>query len=195
MYELINDVPVRIKEYNGQRVVTFKDIDKVHNRPEGTARRNFNTNREYFVEGEDFFIVNQPNEIRTLGVTRPQGGTPSSVILLTENGYLMLVKSFTDKLAWNVQRQIVKTYFRAKEMTSSYNEVLLQLIKNQKVLERKIDTLEENIESYSYNLFREVIDAVIVPCFISLSNKIESTSVKSVRTFRKRIDTLMKKIK
>ena len=80
-------------------------------------------------------------------------------------------------------------------MTSSYNEVLLQLIKNQKVLERKIDTLEENIESYSYNLFREVIDAVIVPCFISLSNKIESTSVKSVRTFRKRIDTLMKKIK
>ena len=195
MYELINDIPLRIKEYKGQRVVTFKDIDKVHNRPEGTARRNFNTNREYFVEGEDFFIVNQPNEIRTLGITRPQGGTPSSVILLTENGYLMLVKSFTDKLAWNVQRQIVKTYFRAKEMTSSYNEVLLQLIKNQKVLERKIDTLEENIESYSYNLFREVIDAVIVPCFISLSNKIESTSVKSVRTFRKRIDTLMKKIK
>ena len=195
MYELINDIPLRIKEYKGQRVVTFKDIDKVHNRPEGTARRNFNTNREYFVEGEDFFIVNQPNEIRTLGITRPQGGTPSSVILLTENGYLMLVKSFTDKLAWNVQRQIVKTYFRAKEMTSSYNEVLLQLIKNQKVLERKIDTLEESIESYSYNLFREVIDAVIVPCFISLSNKIESTSVKSVRTFRKRIDTLMKKIK
>ncbi|MBO5104561.1 MAG: ORF6N domain-containing protein [Ruminococcus sp.] len=56
MYELINDVPVRIKEYNGQRVVTFKDIDKVHNRPEGTARRNFNTNREYFVEGEDFLL-------------------------------------------------------------------------------------------------------------------------------------------
>lgn len=73
-----------------------------------------------------------------------------------------------------------------------------RILEKLEILEKKIDILEEkvdNIESYSYNLFREVIDSVIVPCFISLSNKIESTSVKSVRTFRKRIDTLMKKIK
>ena len=33
MYELINNVPLKIKEYKGHRVVTFKDIDAVHNRP------------------------------------------------------------------------------------------------------------------------------------------------------------------
>lgn len=51
MYEIINNVNLKIKEYKGQRVVTFKDIDSVHNRPEGTARKRFNDNRKYFVEG------------------------------------------------------------------------------------------------------------------------------------------------
>ncbi|MBO5103743.1 MAG: ORF6N domain-containing protein [Ruminococcus sp.] len=119
MYEIINDVPLKIKEYKGQRVVTFKDIDTIHNRPEGTARKRFNDNRKHFIEGEDFFIVNQASEIRTLGITRPQGGTPSSVILVTESGYLMLVKSFTDDLSWNVQRQLVKTYFRVQEIKNA----------------------------------------------------------------------------
>ena len=33
------------------------------------------------------------------------------MILVTESGYFMLVKSFTDDLAWDVQRQLVKRYF------------------------------------------------------------------------------------
>lgn len=58
-------------------------------------------------------------EIRTkqkkeFGVTAPNG-----LILITETGYLMLVKSFTDDLAWNVQRELVKNYFRAKEQPKS----------------------------------------------------------------------------
>lgn len=53
MYELINNVPLKIKEYNGQRVVTFKDIDAVNNRPEGTVRKRFNDNRKHFIDGED----------------------------------------------------------------------------------------------------------------------------------------------
>ena len=102
---------ISVKEYNGERVVTLKDIDTVHQRPEGTARRNFNTNKHRFIEGEDYFKI-QPNEIRTVGITSPNGGT-----VLTESGYLMLVKSFTDDLSWTVQRELVKSYFRLKEIT------------------------------------------------------------------------------
>jgi hypothetical protein len=104
---------VQIKEWDAQRVVTFRDIDAVHQRPDGTARRNFNTNREHFILGEDYYEI-QPYEIRTLGLERPQGGTPASMTLLTESGYLMLVKSFTDDLAWQVQRVLVNSYFRVK---------------------------------------------------------------------------------
>ena len=123
MYELINDVPLKIKEYKGQRVVTFKDIDTVHNRPEGTAKRNFHINRKHFVEGEDYFKVCW-DEIRTNKIMDISPKTHHDIILVTESGYLMIVKSFTDDLSWNVQRQLVKTYFRVQEINNSCTELI-----------------------------------------------------------------------
>lgn len=106
---------LEVKEWHGQRVVTFKDIDTVHSRPKDTARRNFNKNKKHFIIGEDFFMVKpgdvQTNEIRTSELNN-RGTT-----FLTETGYLMLVKSFTDDLAWEVQRQLVKNYFRNDVLT------------------------------------------------------------------------------
>jgi hypothetical protein len=68
----------------------------------------------HFIDGVDFYKINQPDEIRRLGISRPQGGTANEVTLITETGYLMLVKSFTDDLAWKVQRELVDSYFRAR---------------------------------------------------------------------------------
>lgn len=125
--QVINNVSLSVKEWDGKRVVTFKDIDAVHSRPEGTAKRNFRSNREHFIQNEDFFILNQPDEIRSLGIQRPQGGTPESVTLITESGYLMLVKSFTDDLAWKVQRELVNSYFRAKSAQPQFSSLSPQL--------------------------------------------------------------------
>ncbi|WP_094607170.1 hypothetical protein SPSIL_058260 [Sporomusa silvacetica DSM 10669] len=116
--EVVNLVPVgqgvsniSVKEYRGHRVVTFRDIDTVHQRPEGTAKRNFTENKYHFIENEDYFYItaNQRDEIRTFEI--PNRG----LILITETGYLMLAKSFHDDLAWKVQRMLVKSYFRAKD--------------------------------------------------------------------------------
>lgn len=108
----INNTPVPIVEYRGLRVVTLAMIDQVHERPEGTARRTFNEHKGRLIADEDFIEVDQPDVIRTLGLTRPQGGTPAKVLLLTETGYSMVVKPFTDDLSWTVQRQLVSNYFR-----------------------------------------------------------------------------------
>ena len=35
-FQAISNVEIAVKEYRGQRVVTFKDIDAVHGRPEGS---------------------------------------------------------------------------------------------------------------------------------------------------------------
>lgn len=107
---------VVIKEWHGKRVVTFKDIDTVHQRPEGTARKRFNDNRKHFVSGVDYFKV-KCSEVRPFfGQTLPNGFNPNGdVTLITESGYLMLVKSFTDDLAWKVQRELVDSYFRVRE--------------------------------------------------------------------------------
>jgi len=97
----------------------------VHERPEGTAGRNFRENKDKFIENEDYFCLtkSQNNEIRGLEI--PNRG----ITVITEQGYLMLVKSFTDDLAWDVQRQLVKSYFRkpqghnVKQLTINSREV------------------------------------------------------------------------
>lgn len=118
------------KEYQGRRVVTFRDIDLVHERPEGTAKRNFNENKDKFIEGEDYFLIGKSqkwtDKVGTkFGVNLEEYGfnkfAPNG-ILVTETGYLMIVKSLTDDLAWKVQRELVSSYFRAKTMQ---NEELL----------------------------------------------------------------------
>lgn len=105
----INTTALEVKEYKGQRVVTLKEIDEVHQRPEGTARKRFNDNKQHFVEGVDYFVRNPDEAAREFGIIAPNG-----LKLLTESGYLMLVKSFTDDLAWTVQRELVNNYFRVK---------------------------------------------------------------------------------
>jgi hypothetical protein len=110
----INGTDMQVIEHQGQRVATLAQIDAVHSRPEGTARKRFNDNRDRFIEGDDFIKLSA-SEIRTRfpGVIAERA--TEDVTLITEQGYLMLVKSFTDDLAWQVQRQVVTGYFRAKE--------------------------------------------------------------------------------
>lgn len=145
MYEIINNILLQVKEYKGQRVVTFRDIDTIHQRPEGTAKRNFNKHRKYFIEGIDFFKV-CADEIRTHKIIDLSPKAHEDIILLTESGYLMVVKSLTDDLAWNIQRQLVNSYFKVQQIQANGVPALTQYIKGmeqrQNELERRIEMLE-----------------------------------------------------
>lgn len=157
--QTINNAEISIKEYSGQRVVTFKDIDAVHGRPDGTARKRFNDNRERFVDGEDYFKI-CASEFRTHWNDIPAKAT-EDVTLITESGYLMLVKSFTDDLAWRVQRELVKGYFRAKEQAraSTPAEQLLAQAQIMVEQERRLTALEsgqKQIHSAMQTAFSEL---------------------------------------
>lgn len=147
----IGNAEIAVKEYKGQRVITFKDIDLVHERPDGTAKRNFANNRNRFVEGEDYFEVSR-DEVGTkfvqtyeFNVKAPKG------ILITEQGYLMLMKSFTDDLAWKVQRQLVNTYFRARKPMSAMELMELQL-KAIKEVDNKVNNVNEDLQEFKKDM-------------------------------------------
>ena len=121
MNDLMLTFPIEKKEFDGQMVVTLKDIDTLHQKPEGTAKRNFNQNKKHFIEGVDYYrlAASQLYEIRTVenqesGIRSNNGG-----YVFTQTGYLMIVKSFTDDLSWEIQRRLVNGYFAAQraEMT------------------------------------------------------------------------------
>lgn len=125
----INNNSIERKLYNNQPVVTFKDIDLVHERPKGTANRNFKNNEKHFIENVDFYKIS-PYEIRRNKLATISDSVKRSMLFFTESGYLMLVKSFTDDLAWQVQRQLVNSYFRLKE--EAYEQLELESYKLEK---------------------------------------------------------------
>ena len=157
---LINNQNVLIKEYEGKRVVTFKDIDMVHNRPEGTARKRFNDNKKHFIEGEDFFKI-CASEIRTHKIMEISPKVHEDVTLMTESGYLMLAKSLTDDLSWDVQRKLVNDYFTVKniqqrmtsaEIIASIANNAVEMERKQKMLEAKQQEQQKEIENVNTRL-------------------------------------------
>lgn len=152
---VINKHSLQVKQYNGQNVVTFKEIDLCHERPSGTAGRNFRANKQHFIEGKDYFSVElTTDEIRRqFGISKNAGRT---VTLITESGYLMLVKSFTDELSWNVQRMLVNSYFNYKEekpyeyFDKTYNgEPVLTLEDAEHITGIKANTLNAFLHKYA----------------------------------------------
>lgn len=106
----INGSTLPVKFWEGVPVVTFNDVDQFHNRPDGTARRTFNSYRQHFDEGVDYYKV-CANVLRTHENFTVNKRAHGNIILLSESGYLLVAKAFTDKLAWNVQKELVRFYF------------------------------------------------------------------------------------
>ncbi|MBU5333595.1 ORF6C domain-containing protein [Anaerocolumna aminovalerica] len=162
MNEILNisGVTLNIKMYNGERVVTFKDIDMVHKKSEGSARKRFHDNNKHFIENEDFYIVKpkdfQKSEKRTSGI-ESEDINNRGTILMTESGYLMIAKSFTDDLAWKVQRNLVNSYFKLKEVAKAINENSPVGIES---INKTIDMLQRNfgIVCQQVNSMENVLD-------------------------------------
>lgn len=114
----INNTALEVLTYKDQRVVTFDMIDHVHQRPTGTARRNFAANKKRFKDGRHFYHVDssEVDVFRTANNISFRG-TPDGIDLLTEHGYLLLVKSFRDDLAWEVQERLIDGYFRVQSVS------------------------------------------------------------------------------
>ena len=142
----IGNQSISQKEINGMRVVTLSDIDNVHERPAGTARRNFNANKNHLIEGEDYCVRNSYEAKEQFGIKAPSG-----LYLITESGYLMLVKSFTDDLAWTVQRQLVSKYFNKDKPLSAMGMIRLQ---NEALIEldTKIDVVNEDLQEFKRDM-------------------------------------------
>lgn len=127
----IGGVEIQKIEYRGQQVVTFAMIDKVHKRPDGTAKRNFDENRIRFESGTDFVLVSLVEMRQAFpGAFPARGG--GDVTLMTQRGYLKLTKPMNDDRAWEVQDEMIDVYFAA--MDGKINVTALPLPKKLKAV-------------------------------------------------------------
>lgn len=114
----IDGMQVQRIEYREKPVVTLRMVDRLHQRPTGTAKRVFGVHRDHLTEGQDYYVVpfQEWSKLQQDAI-RPSEKSKSHnhMIFLTQYGYLMLVKVFRDHRAWKVQRELVNTYFAPRE--------------------------------------------------------------------------------
>lgn len=155
----INNKQLPAVEYRGQRVVTLAMIDEVHQRPEGTARAAFNRNRSHFIEGVDFLEMTA-DVIRTESLSDAFAARTAKGIILFESGYLMLTKPFNDDLAWQVQRELVNSYFRTRaplteiEMIAAMAADAVRQQKRLNHVEEQVETVMEAVENIKRGTMR-----------------------------------------
>lgn len=111
----IENTEMAIKEYNGMRVVTFDDICAVHKCERKRLSRHFERKRKHFIENEDYYTITRKELNDMVSPNSKITGNPNiKTHLFTESGYLMVIKCLDDDLAWEVQRQLVNSYFAVK---------------------------------------------------------------------------------
>ncbi len=96
-------------EWQGERVMPLSMVDQLHKRFPGTAKKNFDYQRNRFIEAKHSYTLNS-GEAKSLGFTAPRG-----MILLTERGYLLLATTFQDDLSYEIREILIESYFRVQQ--------------------------------------------------------------------------------
>lgn len=160
----IENKELEIKEWNNLRVISVYDIAKLHEREVKRVNEQFKRNKEKFIENIDYFIITKEEMMESQFATAlSKYSNNKEEVLFTETGYLMLVKTFNDDLSWIIQRMLVNSYFKTKEIKeiikkyepTEYEKDLLRLEKAKLFKELsesvKIQSYKDILQSYSAN--------------------------------------------
>jgi len=112
----IGEKSIKKIDYKGKTVITAKMIAEVHGREVKRVNEQFRNNQEKFIENEDYFILPTKDLRSIISTANSAMDRSEDSYLFTESGYLMLVKTFNDEKSWEVQRILVNSYFKLKEI-------------------------------------------------------------------------------
>ena len=146
----IENKDLTVKEWNGQRVVTAKDIAELHERDVKRVVENFQNNKEKFELGKDYFEITK-EEIRKSKFSESfsKYSKNSVEILYTERGYLKLTKTFNDELSWRVQDILVDSYFTLK--------TIVKEIKQTEAQKKRLEIMERNSKVREANMWYKLL--------------------------------------
>lgn len=101
----------------GKKAMLVSDIARIHHQPLKEINRRINNNRKQFIDGVDVVDLlsgSEPlrkfaEENNLIGSNRTQ-----HVYMLSERGYLKLLKIMDDDKAWDIYNDIVDNYFNMR---------------------------------------------------------------------------------
>ncbi len=159
----IENKELTVKEWNGQRVVTAKDIADLHERDVKRVVENFQNNKEKFELGKDYFEITK-EEIRKSKFSESfsKYSKNSIEILYTERGYLKLTKTFNDELSWRIQDILVDSYFTLK--------TVIKEIKQTEAQKKRLEIMDRNSRARMSKEFSKLATQIDNPKFKEILN-------------------------
>lgn len=145
MYNIItiNNKEIKVKEYNGERVVTAWDIAELHEREISKINENFKYNINRFTKNKDYYVLKRSEFSESdFPIQEFIPNNVKEIILFTQLGYLLLTKTFTDDLSWKIQSILIESYFKLKELKDKVESGELEIIQNNNNSSEQINQLE-----------------------------------------------------
>ena len=145
---LINNTSIIAKEYSEERVITAWDIAKLHKREIREINQNFKHIKDRLKYGEDYYVVSRDFAESNQMIQEFLPNNVREIILFTETGYLMLVRTLNDDLSWKIQKSLIKTYFTLKKIEALTVEDMIIMQANEvKAVKTKVEVLEDKINN------------------------------------------------
>lgn len=128
MEQLVKVLDKEIKPiaYKGERVLTFRQVDELHGRLPHTAKKAFYSNKDRFIEGEDYVKLPYEEWSHMTAVRNTDCGDTGQrnpMIFLTKFGYLLVTKPFMDNHSWKIQRELARRYFIVEAIKAGRHEM------------------------------------------------------------------------
>lgn len=134
---------IEIKEYNGERVVTAWDIAQLHERDTREIVQNFNNVKDKMILNEDYFTISRNDMSKSkILIQHFIPNNVKEIVLFTQLGYMLLTKTFKDDFSWKIQRELVKAYFKLKELKDRVESGELEIVQNNNNSSEEIKQLE-----------------------------------------------------
>ena len=125
----INGVKIERKEYNGVPVLTSWDIAKIHEKENRRINENFKNVKEKLVLNEDYFALTRKEISESnISIQKKIPNNVKTIYLFTEMGYLMLSKTFSDEFSWQIQRELIKNYFKLKKLKNALENGEIEIV-------------------------------------------------------------------
>ena len=98
------------------------------------------------------------------------------IMMFTESGYLFLTKSFNDDFSWEIQRELIKNYFKLKKLKNALENGEIEIVPksqskpyspseyeltNQKIEMMKTENEKEKLKLELGNSFERIADKII----------------------------------
>lgn len=118
---------------NNERVMTTKQIAKIHNTENGKINELINNNIDEFEDGIDIneikaILIRDSQLSEDLGYSKDAINASKNIYILSEQGYMALVGLMRNEDAREIRKKIRREYFAMRKIINSDEQLLSKLV-------------------------------------------------------------------